>query len=131
MVAARNAAGCNIGTGGQSGPVVCLNLAFRLNLLNGSAHSRSRLLIREIFERMEVGVAKAKSSRAIVSVLFLAIGVTALAQAQQNTMSFFVTSVGIGNGNVNGVPEPATWTMLAAGVGLLLVAKRRRLTGSR
>jgi hypothetical protein len=37
-------------------------------------------------------------------------------------------SSGVGNGVQSGVPEPATWTMLAAGMGLLIVAKRRRVS---
>jgi hypothetical protein len=45
---------------------------------------------------MEAGMARAKSLRAIVFVLFFAIGVTAPAQAQQNNMSFFITSVSVG-----------------------------------
>jgi hypothetical protein len=43
--------------------------------------------------RMEAGMARAKSLRAIVFVLFFAIGVTAPAQAQQNNMSFFITAL--------------------------------------
>lgn len=36
-------------------------------------------------------------------------------------------SSGVGNSaQTSGVPEPATWTMLAAGMGFLIVAKRRR-----
>jgi len=42
---------------------------------------------------MEAGMARAKSLRAIVFVLFFAIGVTAPAQAQQNNMSFFITAL--------------------------------------
>jgi hypothetical protein len=34
-------------------------------------------------------------------------------------------SSGVGNGSQGAVPEPATWTMLAAGMGLLILAKRR------
>ena len=52
-------------------------------------------------------MAKAKSLRAIVSVLFFAISMTALAHAQQNTMSFFVTSVGLGKGGDLGGLEGA------------------------
>jgi len=37
-----------------------------------------------------------------------------------------VLSAGVGNSLPSGVPEPATWTMLAAGMGLLIVAQRRR-----
>jgi hypothetical protein len=39
-----------------------------------------------------------------------------------------ILSTGVGNGvqSSSGVPEPATWTMLAAGMGLLILAKRRR-----
>lgn len=50
---------------------------------------------------------KAKCSLATMSVLFFAIGVTTLAQAQQNTMSFFITSVGLGKGGDLGGLEGA------------------------
>src|SRR5258705_10859260 len=56
---------------------------------------------------MEAGMARAKSLRAIVFVLFFAIGVTAPAQAQQNNMSFFITSVGVGRGGDLGGLEGA------------------------
>src|SRR5260370_41814199 len=47
---------------------------------------------------------KAKNALAITSVLLVAIGVTALARAQENTMSFFITSVGVGKGgNLGGL----------------------------
>jgi hypothetical protein len=36
-------------------------------------------------------------------------------------------SSGVGNSGPAGVPEPATWTMLAAGLGLVIAAKRRRV----
>jgi hypothetical protein len=36
-----------------------------------------------------------------------------------------VLSAGVGNGVPPAVPEPATWTMLVAGMGLLILAKRR------
>jgi hypothetical protein len=36
-----------------------------------------------------------------------------------------VLSAGVGNGVPPAVPEPATWTMLGAGMGLLILAKRR------
>jgi hypothetical protein len=36
-----------------------------------------------------------------------------------------ITSAGIGNGAPAAAPEPATWTMLAAGMGLVILAKRR------
>jgi hypothetical protein len=41
-----------------------------------------------------------------------------------------VLSAGVGNGvqGQSGVPEPATWTMLAAGMGLLIAAKRRSVS---
>ena len=52
-------------------------------------------------------MARAKSLRAIVFVLFFAIGVTAPAQAQQNNMSFFITSVGVGKGGDLGGLEGA------------------------
>src|ERR1700676_2866486 len=55
---------------------------------------------------------KAKCSLATMSVLFFAIGVTTLVQAQQNTMSFFITSVGLGKGGDLGGLEGAggqTW----------------------
>jgi hypothetical protein len=44
-----------------------------------------------------------------------------------------VLSTGVGNGlqGQSGVPEPATWTMLAAGMGLLIAAKRRVSRASR
>jgi hypothetical protein len=56
---------------------------------------------------LEAGMARAKSLRAIVFVLFFAIGVTAPAQAQQNNMSFFITSVGVGRGGDLGGLEGA------------------------
>src|SRR5258708_11518156 len=56
---------------------------------------------------MEAGMARAKSLRAIVFVLFFAIGVTAPVQAQQNNMSFFITSVGVGKGGDLGGLEGA------------------------
>src|SRR5258708_19099500 len=56
---------------------------------------------------MEAGMARAKSLRAIVFVLFFAIGVTAPARAQQNNMSFFITSVGVGRGGDLGGLEGA------------------------
>jgi hypothetical protein len=53
---------------------------------------------------MVTGMTKAKSALVITSVLLAAIGVTALARAQQNTMSFFITSVGLGKGgNLGGL----------------------------
>src|SRR5882757_1760525 len=55
--------------------------------------------------RMEAEMARAKSLQAIV--LFFAIGVTAPAQAQQNNMSFFITSVGVGKGGDLGGLEGA------------------------
>src|SRR5258707_8793723 len=52
---------------------------------------------------MEAGMARARSLPPIV-VLFLAIVGTALAQAQQNSMSFFISSVGVGKGgNLGGL----------------------------
>src|SRR5258708_25958901 len=56
---------------------------------------------------MEAGMARAKILRAIAFVLFFAIGVTAPAQAQQNNMSFFITSVGVGRGGDLGGLEGA------------------------
>src|SRR5260221_11484243 len=50
---------------------------------------------------------KATCSLATMSVLFFAIGVTTLAQAQQNTMGFFITSVGLGKGGDLGGLEGA------------------------
>jgi hypothetical protein len=53
---------------------------------------------------MVTGMTKAKNALAITSVLLVAIGVTALARAQENTMSFFTTSVGLGKGgNLGGL----------------------------
>jgi hypothetical protein len=52
-------------------------------------------------------MAKARGLRPIVSAVFFSIGVTALAQAQQNTMSFFITSVGLGKGGDLGGLEGA------------------------
>src|ERR1700737_5277984 len=53
---------------------------------------------------MVTGMTKAKNALAITSVLLVAIGVTALARAQENTMSFFITSVGLGKGgNLGGL----------------------------
>src|SRR5258708_8403866 len=70
---------------------------------------------------MEAGMAKAKSLRAIVFVLFFAIGVTAPAQAQQNNMSFFITSVGVGKGGdlggLEGADRQCQSLAQAAGVG--------------
>ena len=39
-----------------------------------------------------------------------------------------ILSPGVGNSAASAVPEPASWTMLAAGIGLLMVAKRRRVS---
>ena len=50
---------------------------------------------------------KATSSPVIASIMFLALGVNAPAQAQQNPMSFFVTSVGLGKGGDLGGLEGA------------------------
>jgi hypothetical protein len=53
---------------------------------------------------MVTGMTKAKNALAITSVLLVAIGVTALARAQDNTISFFITSVGVGKGgNLGGL----------------------------
>jgi hypothetical protein len=53
---------------------------------------------------MVTGMTKAKNELAIASVLLVAIGVTSLARAQENTMSFFITSVGVGKGgNLGGL----------------------------
>jgi hypothetical protein len=70
---------------------------------------------------MEAGMARAKSLRAIVFVLFFAVGVTAPAQAQQNNMSFFITSVGVGKGGdlggLEGADRQCQSLAQAAGVG--------------
>src|SRR5260370_6466351 len=70
---------------------------------------------------MEAGMAKAKSLRAIVFVLFFATGVTAPTQAQQNNMSFFITSVGVGKGGdlggLEGADRQCQSLAQAAGVG--------------
>lgn len=70
---------------------------------------------------MEAGMVRAKSLRAIVFVLFFAIGVTKPAQAQQDNMSFFITSVGVGKGGdlggLEGADRQCQSLAQAAGVG--------------
>lgn len=56
---------------------------------------------------MGTEMTKAKSALAIAPVLYFAIGATAPTQAQQNTMSFFITSVGVGKGGDLGGLEGA------------------------
>src|SRR5260370_42557074 len=73
----------------------------------GATWLSTRPLVDAPVKPVEVGMAKARGLRPIVSAVFFSIGVTALAQAQQNAMSFFITSVGLGKGGDLGGLEGA------------------------